>query len=384
MRGRKLVWLSAVAALALAFQPAMAAEEIKIGVMVPLTGPAAADGLSASNSVKLAAEKVNSAGGILGRKVVLVEYDDRADAKEGIALARKLVELDKVVAVVGGSYSAPSRAVAPIFQEEGVPFVAAYAVHPDVTKAGDYCFRNGFLGHVEGGAAAYVAVNKLKAKKIALLTTDNDFGRTLVEGFKKYLAKHAKDVQVVSEQVYPFAEKDFKAYLSKIKEANPDLIQVSGYYFHTGPTLKQAREMGITTTIMGEEGADSPKLFEIAGKAAEGFLMVTNLDRDDPRPVVQAYLKEYRERHKIAPDMVGASAYDAFMLIADAIKRAGSLNRKAIRNALAAIKDYDGLTGVIKGFTPQREVIKNVQVQIVKNGEFRHFGVVTDPEVITP
>lgn len=384
MRGRKLVWLSAVAALALAFQPAMAAEEIKIGVMVPLTGPAAADGLSASNSVKLAAEKVNSAGGILGRKVVLVEYDDRADAKEGIALARKLVELDKVVAVVGGSYSAPSRAVAPIFQEEGVPFVAAYAVHPDVTKAGDYCFRNGFLGHVEGGAAAYVAVNKLKAKKIALLTTDNDFGRTLVEGFKKYLAKHAKDVQVVSEQVYPFAEKDFKAYLSKIKEANPDLIQVSGYYFHTGPTLKQAREMGITTTIMGEEGADSPKLFEIAGKAAEGFLMVTNLDRDDPRPVVQAYLKEYRERHKIAPDMVGASAYDAFMLIADAIKRAGSLNRKAIRNALAAIKDYDGLTGVIKGFTPQREVLKNVQVQIVKNGEFRHFGVVTDPEVITP
>jgi branched-chain amino acid transport system substrate-binding protein len=360
------------------------ADEIKIGVMVPLTGPAAADGLSASNSVKLAAEKVNAAGGLLGKKVVLVEYDDRADAKEGIALARKLIEQDKVVAVVGGSYSAPSRAVAPIFQEEGVPFVAAYAVHPDVTKAGDYCFRNGFLGHVEGAAAAYVAVNKLKAKRIALLTTDNDFGRTLVEGFKRYLSKAGKDVQIVSEQVYPFAEKDFKAYLAKIKEANPDLIQVSGYYFHTGPTLKQAREMGITATIMGEEGADSPKLFEIAGPAAEGFIIVTNLDRDDPRPVVQNYIKEYKERHKIAPDMVGASAYDAFMLIADAIKRAGSLDKKAIRKALAETKDYDGLTGVIKGFTPEREVIKNVQVQIVKNGEFRHFWVVTDPEVITP
>lgn len=384
MQGRKLAWLLGVAVLALAFQPAMAAEEIKIGLMVPLTGPAAADGLSASNSVKLAAEKVNGAGGIMGKKVVLVEYDDRADAKEGIALARKLVEQDKVVAVVGGSYSAPSRAVAPIFQEEGVPFLAAYAVHPDVTKAGDYCFRNGFLGHVEGGAAAYVAVHKLKAKRVALLTTDNDFGRTLVEGFKKYLSKHAKEVQIVSEQVYPFAEKDFKAYLAKIKEANPDLIQVSGYYFHTGPILKQAREMGITTTIMGEEGADSPKLFEIAGPAAEGFLMVTNLDRDDPRPVVQSYIKEYKERHKIAPDMVGASAYDAFMLIADAIKRAGSLDKKAIRKALAETKDYDGLTGVIKGFTPEREVIKSVQVQIVKNGEFRHFWVVTDPDVVTP
>lgn len=363
---------------------ARGADEIKIGLMVPLTGPAAADGLSASNSVKLAVDKVNSGGGILGKKAVIVEYDDRADAKEAIAIARKLIEQDKVVAVVGGSYSAPSRAVAPIFQEEGVPFVAAYAVHPEITKAGDYCFRNGFLGHVEGAAAAYVAVNKLNAKRVALLTTDNDFGRTLVEGFKKYLAKHGKDVQIVSEQVYPFAEKDFKAYLAKIKEANPDLIQVSGYYFHTGPTLKQAREMGITTTIMGEEGADSPKLFEIAGQAAEGFIMVTNLDRDDPRPIVQNYIKEYKERFKLAPDMVGASAYDAFMLIADAIKRAGGLDRKAIKKALAETKDFDGLTGVIKGFTPEREVIKNVQVQIVKNGEFRHFWVVTDPEVITP
>lgn len=361
-----------------------AADTIKIGLMVPLTGPAAADGFSAHSSVKLALERVNAEGGLLGKKVELVVYDDRADGKEAVALARKLIEQDKVVAVVGGSYSTPSRAVAPIFQEEKIPFVAAYAVHPDITKAGNYCFRNGFLGTVEGKSAAYVAVKMLNAKKIALLVSDNDFGRTLAEGFKYYMDKYAKGVAtIVSQQAYPFQEKDFKAYLTKIKQDSPDLIFASGYYFQTGPILKQAREMGITAHILGEEGADSPKLLEIAGQSAEGFIIVTNLNRDDKRKEVQNFLKTYESRFKIQPDMVGASAYDAFMIICDSIKRAKSTKGPDIREAIANIKNYNALTGQIKNFT-NGEVVKDVQVQIVKNGRFRYFGVVTDPELITP
>ena len=174
-----------------------AADTIKIGLLVPLTGPAAADGFSAHSSVKLALERVNSTGGLLGKKVELIVYDDRADGKEAVALARKLIEQDKVVAVVGGSYSTPSRAMAPIFQEEKMPFVAAYAVHPNITKAGDYCFRNGFLGTVEEKSAAYAAVKMLKAKRIALLVSDNDFGRTLAEGFKYYMNKYAKGIATI-------------------------------------------------------------------------------------------------------------------------------------------------------------------------------------------
>lgn len=363
---------------------AKGADTIKIGLMVPLTGPAAADGFSAHSSVKLALERVNSSGGLLGKKVELVVYDDRADGKEAVALARKLIEQDKVVAVVGGSYSTPSRAVAPIFQEEKIPFVAAYAVHPDITKAGDYCFRNGFLGTVEGKSAAYAAVKMLNAKRIALLVSDNDFGRTLAEGFKYYMDKYAKGVAtIVSQQAYPFQEKDFKAYLTKIKQENPDLIFASGYYFQTGPIVKQAREMGITAHILGEEGADSPKLLEIAGPSAEGFVIVTNLNRDDKRKEVQNFLKTYEERFKIQPDMVGASAYDAFMIICDSIKRAKSTKGPDIRNAIANIKNYNALTGQIKSFI-KGEVVKDVQVQIVKNGRFRYLGVVTDPELITP
>jgi branched-chain amino acid transport system substrate-binding protein len=384
MRGLRV---SMVALLLLSFfvGVAVAAETVKIGMLAPLTGFAAADGASALNSVRIAVDQVNSKGGILGKKVQLVVYDDRADAKEAVALAYKLIEQDKISAFVAGSYSLPSRAVAPIFQEEKIPLVAAYAIHPDVTKAGEYCFRNGFLGTVEGKAAAYTAHKLLHAKTVALLTSDNDFGRTLVQGFKMYADKYGKDMKIVYEQTYPFTEKDFKPYLSKIKEANPDVIFASGYYFQTGPLLKQARELGIKSKILGEEGADSPKLAEIAGEAAEGFYIVTNFDRDDPRPVVQNFLKEYRKRFKIEPDMVGASAYDGFMIIVDAMQKTKTVsNSTAIRMAISKTTNYDGLTGIIKGFTHIGEVVKPVQVQVVKNGLFRRFGVVDDPELIRP
>lgn len=388
VRDMKLVKLFTLAVLGIFViaGAAGAADTIKIGLLVPLTGAAAADGASALNSVKLAVERVNGEGGLLGKKVELVSYDDRGDAKEAVALARKLIEQDKVVAAVGGSYSQPSRAVAPIFQEEKIPFVAAYAVHPDITKAGNYCFRNGFLGQVEGKSAGYVAVKMMKAKRIALLTSDNDFGKTLADGFKYYIDKYAKgQAAVVSQQVYPMAEKDFKAYLSKIKQDNPDLILASGYYFQTGPIVKQAREMGITAPILGEEGADSPKFVEIAGtQAAEGFIIVTNLNRDDKRPEVKKFLATYEQRFKIQPDMVGASAYDGFMIICDAIKRAKSVKGPDIRGAIASIKNFNGLTGDIKRFTPEGEVVKDVQVQVVKKGKFRNLGVVSDPELITP
>jgi len=376
--------LYAVIIISAAFATANATERIKIGLLAPLTGFAAADGASVKNSVDLAVEQVNKAGGLLGKKVELVTYDDRADAKEAVALAQKLIQQDKVVGLVAGSYSMPTRAVAPLFQDEGLPLVAAYAIHPDVTKAGDFNFRNGFLGAVEGRAAAYTAVELLKAKKIALLTSDNDFGRTLAEGFNEYLAKFAKGkAEVVIALTYPMSEKDFKPYLSKIKEVQPDVIFSSGYYFQTGPVLKQARELGMQTQIIGEEGADSPKTLEIAGDAAEGFVIVTNLNRDDKRPFVQEFLKDYETRFKIQPDMVGASAYDAFMILCDGIKRAKSSDGKAVRDAIAATKDYDGLTGVIKGFN-KGEVVKEVQVQQVKGGRFRYLEVITDPALITP
>ena len=363
-------------------QTALAADTIKIGMLTPLTGFAAADGFSAHESVKLAVEKVNATGGLLGKKVELVCYDDAADPKQSVPLANKLIGQDKVVAFVAGSYSLPTRAVSAIFNDEEIPLVSAYALHPDITK-GDFTFRNGFLGTVEGKGAAYTAVKLLKAKKIALIVSDNDFGTTLAQGFDEYLKGHP-EVKIVSQQKYPMSEKDFKPYLSKMKATNPDVVFFSGYYFQVGPAMKQAKEMGIKVQFIGEEGADSPKTTEIAGDAAEGFIMVTNLNRDDKRKFVQEFLSTYRKRHKIEPDMVGASAYDAFMLLANAIKTAKTTDGAAVAKALANTKNYDGLTGLIKGFTAEGEVVKPVQIQRVKDGKFHYYGVVKDIKLITP
>ncbi|MFA7621879.1 MAG: ABC transporter substrate-binding protein, partial [Aminobacteriaceae bacterium] len=183
MRVSKVLLMAVCAALLLS-SAALAADTVKIGMLVPLTGPAAADGASALASVQIALDQVNSGGGVLGKQVELTYYDDRADTKDAVALAYKLIEQDKIVAFVAGSYSLPTRSVAPIFQEEEIPLVSAYAIHPDVTRAGDFCFRNGFLGFVEGKAAGYAAHKLLGSKRVALLTSDNDFGTTLVTGFK--------------------------------------------------------------------------------------------------------------------------------------------------------------------------------------------------------
>jgi amino acid/amide ABC transporter substrate-binding protein, HAAT family (TC 3.A.1.4.-) len=220
------------------------------------------------------------------------------------------------------------RAVSAIFNDSRDTLVSAYALHPDITK-GDFTFRNGFLGTVEGKGAAYTAVTMLKAKKIALIVSDNDFGTTLTQGFEEFMKDHP-EAKIVSLQKYPMSEKDFKPYLSKMKAAEPDAVFFSGYYFQVGPAMKQAKEMGIKVQFIGEEGADSPKTIEIAGNAAEGFIMVTNLNRDDKRPFVQEFLKAYRNRHKIEPDMVGASAYDGFMLLVNAIKQAKTTDGPAV------------------------------------------------------
>jgi len=362
-------------------------QDIPIGFFAPITGPAAADGASAKNAVELGLKDLNDAGGIKGKKVNLMIYDDRLNPQEAVAIANKLIEKDKVVGVVSGSYSGPTRVTAPIFQKAGIPMVAGYAVHPDVTwdpkekRPNDFCFRNGFLGEIEGAAAAEFAVKNLKAKKISLIFMDNDFGRAISSGFAAWAEKLG--ATILSKQMYKFpGEKDFRPFLTRIKEGSPDVIFAAGYYNEAASMVRQAKELGITSQILGEEGFDSPKFLEIAGPAAEGVIIATNLDRDDSRPLVQNFLKNYRKAYNEDADMVGASSYDAFMILVNAIGKAGT-DPKAIQKALFETKDYNGLTGKISRFI-QGEVVKAVQIQVVKGGKFRRLAVVDHPEVITP
>jgi branched-chain amino acid transport system substrate-binding protein len=358
------------------------AQTIKIGMMAPLTGPAAADGLSAKQSCEMLVEQVNAAGGINGKKIELIVYDDQFDSKQAVLVAQKMIQGDKVVAGVSGSYSFTTRAAAQVFQEEKIPFSVGYALHPAITEGGKYVFRVTVLGHVQGRAGGFTAGSLLKAKTVSMLIQDNDFGQSLAQGFQEYA--ESLGVKVVSADKFKMNEKEFSPVLTKIKQLNPDLIYNTAYPIDGALILKQAADLGIKTQQMGSEGLDSTKGFlEVAGKAAEGIIITTNLDRDSKVEITRKYLEEYQKKFGFAPDMTGASTYDALLMVIDAIKKVGTDADKIVE-AFRAMKGWQGVTGQITAFTPKGEVIKNVELQVVKNGVFRYYGVVSDPKILMP
>jgi branched-chain amino acid transport system substrate-binding protein len=379
------MWLeSALLAISLllAAGPALAADAIKIGVMVPLTGPAAADGQSAQQSVEMAAAKVNAAGGVNGKKVEVVFYDDQFDPKQAVTVARRMIEADKVMAGVSGSYSGPTRAAAQVFEENKVPFSVGYALHPDVTKDKKYVFRLTVLGPIQGRAAGYTAGKLMNIKTVSLLVLDNDFGVSLAQGFKEYAAKFG--VKIVSEDKFKMGEKEYSPVLTKIKGLNPDAVFTTAYPLEGALMIKQAADLGLKAKMIGTEGLDSTKGFlDVAGKQAEGLVITTNLDRDSKVPEVQEYLREYEKKYGFAPDMTGASTYDAFMAVLEAIQKGGDKPEKVVE-AFRTLKGWQGVTGKIYEFTPSGEVIKDVVLQVVKDGKFRYFGLVDDRNLLTP
>src|SRR5690606_33797526 len=221
-----------VFALSAVFAAPGALADIKIGLNVPLTGFAAFDGNSAHIGAQLAVEKANAEGGINGEKLVLVVYDDQASAKEATPIATKLIERDKVVGAVSGSYSAATRPAAQIFQAAQVPYVVAYSIDPSVTRTGDYMFPVSSMGEVQGLGGAKL-VNELGKKRVVLVTLKNDFGQTLARGFKDGAKKFALDI--VNEYEYDIKDRQFGALIAKIKSDNPEVIYASGYYFNAGP-----------------------------------------------------------------------------------------------------------------------------------------------------
>ena len=357
--------------------------EIKIGFFAPLTGFAAADGESALHGALLAVEYVNSRGGVNGEKLKLVYYDDMLKADQVVNIAYKLVQKDKVVLAISGSYSGTTKAAAGIYQRLKVPMISAYAVHPQITKTGNYIFRVGTLATVQGKAGAHLVVEKLGAKKIAVLVMDNDFGVSLAKAFKEEAKKLG--AEIVYEEKYPLGEKDFRTVLLKIKKKNPDAIYATAYYSEAAKIVSQAKELRIYIPIVGQEGYDSPQFIKLAeNHAANGTVITTDLDRDSDKPLVRWFLKKYKEKYGIDADMVAASAFDAVMIAAKAIEMAGSKDPSRIRDALASISSFENSVTGFRGFTKDREALRTVTCQIVLGDRFHYFWEIKDPSVITP
>ena len=367
-------------AVALATPLAVLADSIRIGFNAPLTGFAAADGNSALVGARLAVEQVNAAGGINGDDIELVVYDDQASPKEASPLAVKMTTQDEVTAGISGSYSGSTRAAATIFQENSVPYISAYAVHPDITRAGDYVFRTSFMGEVQGRAGAKLVGDVMGLKRVALITLNNDFGKSLATGFKEKAADFG--IEITGEYEYSIKDREFGPIVSKVRSDSPDAIYASGYFFTAGPLVRQIRAAGIAAPVIGQEGYDSQKFIEIAGPDAEGVIITTSLDRDSSNPITQAFIKGFEEMAGYPTDMVAASAHTAVLVMAEALRKAGAGDRAALRDAIAA-SSVDASTGHIS-FNALGEVKKDVQIQVVKDGAWRHYAVISDPVLLAP
>jgi branched-chain amino acid transport system substrate-binding protein len=375
-----LLVAAAMAAAMFAASPATA--QTKIGFQAPLTGPAATDGVSAKIAAELAAERINASGGVLGQKIELVIYDDQAKTDEAVFTANKLVGQDGVKFAVSGSYSASGRAAAPIFQTAKVPFISAYGVHPDITRAGDYAFRTVHLGQPQGRAGAKFIADNLGIKEISIISMDNDYGQATLEGFKSVLGQFG--IKVLGEYSYPLRDRQFGSIVASVKRDNPKAIYVTGYFFTAGPLVTQLRAAGITVPIIGSQAFDAQKLIEIAGAAVEGVYIVAGLNRDRDSAELKSYLADFEKRAGYPGENVGATTYSAIALMADAIKRAGSTDPRKVRDALAATKNFPHLAGELVSFNSLREINMPLNVNVVKDGHFRHFAWIDDLKLLAP
>src|SRR5215211_973408 len=352
---RKAILPAAIVLMALAFSCTRRPEEpgapdrslIKMGYFGDLSGPTFNFGKSAYNGVIMAAAEINQAGGINNRKIDIVIEDDGGSPEVAAALTAKLIDQDKVIAIIAGGTSGISRAAAPKAQSSHVPLITPSSTDPAVTQTGDYIFRACFVDSFQGEVMARFAVNTLKAQKAAILFDFNSpYGRGLTEYFRLSFAKLGG--RIVSELSYAQGDADFKGQLSIIRSAEPDVIYIPGYYGDVALIAKQARMIGLTQPLLGGDGWDAPELWQLGGDALNGAYISTHYSVDDPSPAIQTFVDMYKQRYgNLLPDAHAALAYDAARLLFDAIARTGSTERDKLRDALARTKNFNGVTGVI-------------------------------------
>lgn len=349
--------------------------DIPVGVYLSFTGSTATFGESTYKGIQLATEELNAQGGINGRKVALHAEDDRSDAQEARSAVTKLIQRDKVIAVLGEVASSRSLAAAPICQQNRIPMISPSSTNPDVTKVGDYIFRVCFIDPFQGTAVAKFAAETLKIKRVAVLTdVKNDYSVGLAKYFKETFTQLGG--QIVVEKSYSEGDPDFRSQLTAIKQANPEAIFVPGYYSEVGTIARQARELGITVPLLGGDGWDSPKLVEGAGNALEGSYFSNHYSHESTDPVVQEFVRKFKQRFNgEVPDALAALGYDAAKILFDAIKRAGSLEPAKIRDALAQTKDFPGVTGKIT-IDAERNARKPAVILQIKGKQFKYVTTI--------
>lgn len=352
-------------------QSATSSDEILVGVNYELSGDVATYGQSSVEGIEFAIEEMNEAGGINGKKIKFIKYDNKSEPAEATTLATKLMTQDKVVAVMGPATSGSFKATIPVATQYKIPVISGSATADDVTVDAsgvkEYAFRICFNDSYQGTAMAQYALNNLNKKKaVVILDSSSDYGKGLAENFIKTF--EAGGGTIVAQEAYVAKDTDFNAILTGIKDKDFDVIFIPGYYNEAGLIIKQARALGIDVPILGADGFDSPTLLDLAGPEALNDIYFSNhyssLDKD---PVVVEFIKNFKAKYNKEPDAFNALGYDLAKFVADGIKRAEKLDGESVRNALAATTNFVGVTGTFS-VDENHNPVKSIVVIGLKDG----------------
>jgi branched-chain amino acid transport system substrate-binding protein len=368
-----LVFTAVVAFLAGCGKPD--GDVIRVGEYASLTGKEATFGQSSHEGTLLAIEEINAAGGVLGKQLKLLTEDTQSKAGEPATVVNKLISRDGVVAMLGEVASSRSLEAGPICQANKVPMVSPSSTNPKVTQTGDFIFRVCFTDKFQGDVLANFATHSLKAKRVAIFTdVKSDYSKGLAKYFREKLL--ANGGIVAAELDFNGGDRDFKAQLTAIKAASPDAVFVPGYYTEAGLICVQAKQLGLNVPLFGGDGWESEKLTEIGVEAVEGQYFSTHFHPDVGSVVSKKFVENYRKRwNGKTPDALAACGYDSALVLADAMKRAGSTDGQKVRDALAATKDFQGATGVVT-MNENRDATKAAVILQVKDGKFKYLETV--------
>lgn len=354
-------------------------DTIKVGLIVELTGDMPGVGASSKNAAQLAVNEQNSVGGIsIGGKpyqIELVVEDNASKADQSVAAVNKLITQDNVLAIVGPNASLGAIPAAEIAEYNKTLLITPWSTNPKTTldtttgKSKDYVFRACYTDPFEGRVLARFVLEKLKAKKVAVLyDVASEAPKSQADLFR--LTFEELGGKTVAFETYTTGDRDFSAQLTKIKSANPDVIFLPAYYNDVGLIAQQAHRAGITQPLVGSDAWSSPELIKLSNGTVEGDYFANHYASDIATPTAKKFIDAYAKQYGTIPDDVAALTYDSMGLLFEAIKKSPSLERKVVRDSLATLANYPGVTGNIQFTAGSGDPVKSAVIMQIKGDKF--------------
>jgi branched-chain amino acid transport system substrate-binding protein len=354
--------------------PPTNSDTLLLGVATSLTGGQATFGISTRNGIDLAVKEVNAAGGVKGKKLEMRVYDTQGRPEEAAQAVTRPITQDKVLLILGDVASSNSLAMAEKAQAAGVPMITPSSTNPAVTEKGDYIFRVCFIDPFQGFVMAKFARETLKASKVAVL---QDNKRAHSNGLTEVFTRKFTEMggRVTTTESYSQGDSDYRAQLTAIKRAAPEAIYVPGYYSEVGVIARQSKELGLNVPLLGGDGWDSEKLYELGGSAIQGSYFSNHYSPDNPEPRIQKFVADYKAAYGGVPDALAALAYDAAKVAAAALEKAPDTSGKAVRDAIAQTRNFPGIAGTIT-LDEKRNAVKPAVVLKVGDGKSEYMTTV--------